>query len=74
MVSVGHNSTDSGYSGRDYDQVCGQEIPLTLPADEIAEGFRTKDCLSYITVQNLGCCKQRIYRNFKKSQIIPDPL
>ena len=39
------DSCDSMDSGREYGQVCGQEISPDFAADETADGFRTKDCL-----------------------------
>ena len=68
MVSDGHDSTDSGCSGRDYGQICGQitQHPIWLilshnpetavlqyKSAEIASGW------PFFDVQKLRCGKQR---------------
>ena len=64
---------DSMDSGREYGQVCGQEISPDFAADETADGFRTKDCLCGSSLFRIWVAVNKEKPEFQKIQIIPDP-
>ena len=48
MVSDGHNSIDSGYSGREYGQVCGQDMTMWIEAGSAGQPCRSFGCAEFV--------------------------
>ena len=48
VVWDGHDSMDSGYSGQEYGQVCGQDMTMWIEAGSAGQPCRSFGCAEFV--------------------------